>query len=51
MVFDSTGVARGTVDLRKDLEIHDIGRNYVLGRWQDSLRVEYVRRYRLDRSR
>jgi hypothetical protein len=51
MVFDSGGVARGTVELPMDLEVHDIGRDYVLGRWQDSLRVEYVRRYRLDRGR
>ena len=50
MVFDSTGVARGTVELPADLEVHDIGRDYVLGRWLDSMRVEYVRRYRLDRG-
>jgi hypothetical protein len=51
MVFDSSGVARGVVDLPPGLEIHDIGPDYVLGRWLDDLRVEYVRRYRLDRSR
>ena len=51
MVFDSSGVAVGTVELPADLQVHDIGSDYVLGRWVDSLRVEYVRRYRLDRSR
>lgn len=51
MVFDSSGVARGIVDLPAGLEVHDIGPDYVLGRWLDDLRVEYVRRYRLDRSR
>jgi hypothetical protein len=50
MVFDSSGVARGTVDLPPRLEVHDIGPDYVLGRWLDELRVEYVRRYRLDRT-
>ncbi len=50
MVFDSSGVARGTVDLPPGLEVHDIGPDYVLGRWLDDLRVEYVRRYRLDRT-
>jgi hypothetical protein len=50
MVFDSSGVARGTVDLPPQLEVHDIGPDYVLGRWLDDLGVEYVRRYRLDRS-
>ena len=51
MVFDSTGVARGVVELPRGLEVQDIGADYVLGRWLDDLRVEYVRRYRLDRSR
>ncbi|MGH7461661.1 MAG: hypothetical protein ACREMA_11635 [Longimicrobiales bacterium] len=51
MVFDSSGVARGVVDLPPGLEVQDIGYDYVLGRWRDDLRVEYVRRYRLDRSR
>lgn len=51
MVFDSSGVARGVVDLPPGLEVQDIGPDYVLGRWRDDLYVEYVRRYRLDRSR
>jgi hypothetical protein len=51
MVFDTTGVARGTVELPAELELHNLGADYVLGRWRDSLRVEYVRRYRLDRRR
>jgi hypothetical protein len=51
MVFDSSGVARGVIDFPPGLEVHDIGPDYVLGRWLDDLRVEYVRRYRLDRRR
>jgi hypothetical protein len=51
MVFDSSGVARGTLESPPQLEVHDIGPDYILGRWLDSLGVEYVRRYRLDRRR
>jgi hypothetical protein len=50
MIFDPSGVARGTLEVPTGLEVHDIGRNYVLGRWLDADRVEYVRRYRLDRG-
>lgn len=50
MVFDPSGVARGTLELPGDLEVHDIGIDYVLGRSQDDLEVEYVRRYRLERG-
>jgi hypothetical protein len=49
MVFDSSGVARGTLEFPPDLEVQDIGTDYILGRWLDNLGVEYVRRYRLDR--
>lgn len=51
MIFEPSGVARGILELPVGLEVHDIGRDYVLGRWVDADRVEYVRRYRLDRSR
>ncbi len=49
MAFDPDGVARGTVAFPPDLEVHQIGADHVLGRWQDELRVEHVRRHRLDR--
>jgi hypothetical protein len=51
MVFDSSGVARGTLESPRQLEVHDIGPDYILGRWRDDLGAEYVRRYRLDRLR
>ncbi|MGH7468013.1 MAG: 6-bladed beta-propeller [Longimicrobiales bacterium] len=51
MVFDSSGVARGVVDLPPGFEVQDIGPDQVLGRWLDDLRVEHVRRYRLERNR
>lgn len=50
MVFEPGGQARGTLELPPDLEVHDIGPDYVLGRSQDDLGVEYVHRYRLDRG-
>jgi hypothetical protein len=51
LVFDSEGRARGTVELPRGLEVHDIGEDYVLGRRIDELGVEYVRRHSLDRRR
>jgi len=49
LVLDPEGRARGIVELPSDLEVHEIGETYILGRWIDDLRVEYVRRYALDR--
>lgn len=49
LVFDSEGRGRGMVRLPSELEVHDIGENYILGRWTDELGVEYVRRHVLDR--
>jgi hypothetical protein len=33
------------------LRVLEIGRDYVLGVWQDDLDVEHVRMHRLDRER
>lgn len=49
LVFDAEGRARGTVELPHGLEVHDIGEDYVLGRWTDELGVEHVRRHSLQR--
>lgn len=49
LVFDPNGRARGMVELPSELEVHEIGANFILGRWVDELGVEYVRRYALDR--
>lgn len=51
LVFDQEGRAHGVVELPEDLEVHEIGPDYVLGRWVDDLGVEYVRRYGLRRTR
>jgi hypothetical protein len=50
MIFDQSGVARGILELASDFELHDVGTDYVLGRWRDDLGIEYVRRYRLNRG-
>jgi len=49
LVFDPRGRARGVVELPSGLEVHQIEPDYILGRWVDTLGVEYVRRYPLDR--
>jgi hypothetical protein len=49
LVFDPEGRAQGVVELPGELAVHEIGEDYVLGRWIDELGVEYVRRHTLDR--
>jgi hypothetical protein len=46
-VFDADGVLLGVVELPARFEPHDIGDDYVLGRWRDDLDVEHVRMYEL----
>ena len=48
-VFDSTGHMLGDVTFPEGLDVYEIGRDYVLGRWQDEADVEYVRLHRLSR--
>ena len=50
-VFRPDGVYLGTVQLPHDLEVHEIGADYVLGVAKDDLDIEYVRTYGLDRAR
>lgn len=50
VVFAPDGRARGAVETPPALRVLDIGRDYVLGVWQDELDVEHVRLHRLDRS-
>jgi hypothetical protein len=49
-VFSPEGRALGSVVTPPGLRVLEIGRDYVLGVWQDELDVEYVRMHRLDRS-
>ena len=47
LVFGPNGEGLGSVDMPPDLEVWQIGRDFVLGAWQDELEVEYVRRHAL----
>lgn len=49
LVFESNGRAHGSISTPVGLDIHQIGRDFILGVWKDELDVEHVRKYRLDR--
>lgn len=49
-VFSADGRALGRVETPPGLRVLEIGRDYVLGVWQDELDVEYVRMHRLERA-
>ncbi|UCF19484.1 MAG: hypothetical protein JSU87_16430 [Gemmatimonadota bacterium] len=46
-VFDSTGRMLGVVETPERFTIHQIGSDFVLGRWADDVDVEHVRLYEL----
>lgn len=48
-VFDPSGRWLGGVSLPADLQVFEIGADYVLGATQDSLGVEYVEEHRLEK--
>lgn len=49
-VFDASGAFEGSVEVPVDLDLREVGRDYLLGLTEDSLDVPYVRMYRLDRN-
>lgn len=49
-VFDPEGRALGFVETPAELEIYEIGEDYILGRTRDELDVEYIQVWLLDRS-
>lgn len=49
-VFDLEGRWLTSVSPPVDLEIHDIGRDYIMGIWRDDLGIEYVRVHSLGRT-
>lgn len=49
-VFDSRGRYLGEVTVPAGLTVHDIGEDYVLGRWTDDLDVEYIVKYDLEKG-
>lgn len=50
LVFDPGGRAQGIVRMPAGLDVHHIGRNYVVGVTEDELDVEYLVRHRVHRS-
>jgi len=50
-VFSSTGEFLGLVEMPPEIEVLEIGANYILGLHRDELDVEYVQSFRLHRSR
>ena len=47
LVFGPNGEGLGSVDMPPDLDVRQIGPDFVLGVWQDDNEVEYVRRHAL----
>ena len=50
-VFDSQGRMQGFVEVPAEIEVYEIGVDYVLGKTTDELQVERVRLWPLDRGR
>jgi hypothetical protein len=48
-VFDRDGRYLGTVETPAGFYVHQIGADFVLGRWLDELDVEYVSMHRLEK--
>lgn len=49
-VFDADGRMLGSFDLPGDLNVYQIGDDFILGLWRDELDVQHVRVYRLFRG-
>ena len=49
-VFDPDGIVQGFVETPPDLEIYEIGEDYIVGKVRDELRVEYVQLLKLART-
>ena len=49
-VFDPEGMVLGFIETPPGLVIHEIGEDYILGKAEDELGVEYVQMWGLDRS-
>ena len=47
LVFGPNGEGLGSVDMPPNLDVYQIGRDFVLGVWEDELDVAYVRRHAL----
>jgi len=50
LIFSPDGTALGTLETPAGLEVDYIGRDFILGRWRNADRVQFVRRYVLRRA-
>jgi hypothetical protein len=50
-VFDPGGRYLGRVETPTGLDVHQIGDDFVLGRWRDELDIEYILMYRLEKPK
>jgi len=51
IVFDADRELLGAVRMPARFDLHEVGRDYVLGRWRDESGVEYIRMYSLSRAK
>lgn len=49
-VFDTTGTPAASIETPERFDVHEIGRDYVLGRWRNADDVNFIRLYALERS-
>jgi hypothetical protein len=50
MVFDPDGRWLGSVETPADFALNEVGSDYVLGVWSDSLDVQHIRMYRIEKN-
>jgi hypothetical protein len=48
-VFDADGQVQGLLETPPDLDVYEIGEDYILGRARDDFDIEYVQMFRLTR--
>jgi hypothetical protein len=48
-VIDTAGIWLGIVETPPQFTVYEIGADYLLGTWRDSMDVQYVRMYRLEK--
>ena len=49
-VFSPEGFLLGTLETPEQLQVRQIGRDFLLGIWTDELDVRYIRKYALERG-
>jgi hypothetical protein len=50
LVFDSEGRGRGKIQIPNDIQVLQVGGDFILGLWQDDFQVQYVQLFELMRN-